>query len=853
MLGLRLNTSLAITGVTAAAFVLAFWPTLGLRWRQRGAAVTFLIVAICYSAIALMLLAATPFNGFPASGGGDAGNHLYFKNAFFLDEPKTYEGMVSLYALVHWLIVLGFDDLSAFRFVWQLIVVACVVLTCAVAGAGATAAHSRSRRRALYAATTGTIAVVGFWVALPLLRYYQCDGFLSQIFALIPLAFIAATYAFVDRRVLRALTLVAGLGFYRFSYLLNAGDLALACAVAFFFEWREAPRSRRARWALLVMAVLCVFGGIAAYVGLNKAIRIPGGFFAAPLLPQLVGLGLVSVAFGALGPVCDRFNVPVSAAHRRLARFLFVFTLAPTIGVSAWLALGGPIIYYIQKYDFCAMVLGALCVVPVVITVVFALLVQTPSAPALSAAFGLTAVVGVGLWELAAGANGYMPLLREGFATSSQGYLQPVGDRSVWRIIAKTLRDEHAEFGGFLTPRWPEAQFTNAHFALTSASPAGDPGKAAAQHVWPFAKYVDAVEGRPLESAGHCVFWYQDERLPLALRQRWSPMSRAAVDRLEAAPARSCETFVPRDAPGRQLAVCSRCFGPHEAEPAQTRVSSVGPEEIGLNFGMEESDRALQGTWTRGIEPPHVFVQTAETIAVETSLTKPADGAYGLALVAKAVGLVAGETLEVGVSINGRQLGAWHLGTDWEMQALILPPDTLHRGRNLLEFALPSAARNSTASLAVDSLHLGPLLSRAEVGIAPVSARGSLIRGYYADEITGRDVSAWSAGLRTRVGMILSPQDMDYDLELDGYALGPLQPLDVEARINTKTTLKAVIGKEARTVFKLPRGALTYGLNNIEFVYSKTAKPSETFEGSQDTRELAIRISRISAVPTAAP
>jgi len=852
ILGVSLNTSLLITIMTAAAFVLTFWPTLGLKWRQREGAATFLLVSICYSAVALMLLAATPYNGFPASSGGDAGNHLYYKNAFALDEPKTYEGMVSLYALVHWLIVLGYDDLSAFRFAWRLIVIACVMLACAVAGAGATAAHTRSARWALHGAIAGAIAVVGFWVALPLLRYYQCDGFLSQIFALIPLTFVAGTYAFVDRRVVRALVLLAGLGFYRFCYLLNAGDLALACAVAFFFEWREAPRPRRTRWALLVMAVVCVFGGGAAYLGLNKAIRTPGGFFAAPMLPQLVGLGLVSVAFGALGPVCDRFDVPVSAAHRRLARFLFVFTLAPTIGVSAWLALGGPVIYYIQKYSFCATVLGALCVVPVVSTAVFALIVQTRSAPALRAGLGLMVVVVVGLWELASSANGYMPLLREGFATSSHSYLQPVGDRSVWRIIAKTLRNEHAEFGGFLTPRWPEAQFSNAHFALTSAGPSGDPGKPAERHVWPFAKYADAVEGRPIESAGHCVFWYEDDRLPLVLRQRWSRTSRAAVDRLEAAPLRSCETFAPRDAPDTQLAVCKRCFGAHEADAAQTRVSSVGPEELGLNFGTEEGDHALRGTWTRSVEPPHAFVQTAETLAVETLLTKPAAGAYGLALVAKAVGLVAGETLEVGVSINGRQLRGWHLGTSWDMHALILPPDTLQRGRNLLEFVLQPGARNS-AWLVVDSLHLGPLLSRAEVEVAPVSARGSLIDGYYADEIAGRDLTTWSAGLRTRVSMLLSPQDTAYDLELDGDALTSLQPLDIEARINAKTTVKAVIGKEARTIFRVPRGALTYGLNDIEFVYSKTAKPSETFEGSQDTRDLAVRINRISAVPTAPP
>ncbi len=852
MFGVSFDTGLALAGAAAGTFVLAFWPTLGLRWRHRGPALTFLVVSLLYLALAFVVLAARPFDGFPASAGGDAGNHLYYKNAFVLDEPRVYEGMVSLYALVHWLNAAGLDDLSAFRFAWWLVVIACVVLPCALAGAGGQLAHTRAQRGVLYGAMALAIATAGFWIALPLLRYYQCDGFLSQVFALAPLTFAAATYAFVERRLLRVLTLVAAVGFYRFTYLLNAGDLALACAVALFVEWREAPPARAARWVLLTLALACVFGGVAAYAGLNKAIRTPGGFFAAPLLPQIVGLGLVSAVFGTLGPACDRFQVPFPAAHRRLARFLFIFTLAPTIGVSAWVLSGGPIIYYIQKYSFCAMVLGALCLVPMVATAVFALVVRARTVASVIAGLSLSVVTGLGLFDLASGADGYLPLLREGYAPSPQGYLQPLRDRTVWRIIATTLRNEHAEFGGFLTPRWPEAQFTNAHFARTSAGFLWQVDKPPAEHVWSFATYADAVEGRPLESAGHCVFWYEDEQLPAALRQRWSRASRTAVDRLEADPARSCETFTPRYAIGLSLAVCSRCFGQVEDARAPSTTTG-GPSEVGVELATDHEASALHGEWTRDVDPPHSFVRTAKTLVIDISLKKPESRAYGLAAVTKAIGLVAGEALDVGIVVNGAPQGRWSLGTEWQMQALVLPLDTLHPGPNVIELALPVDARQSGAWLAIQSLHLGPVLSRAAVALSAVSARGSLVRGYYAPETAGQEVLAWSEGQRTSVGLILAPQDTDYDVEIDGYALTPLEPLPVEVRINTKTTVKAVIGKQPRTVLSVPRGAFTYGLNVVEFVYSKTARPSEIFEGSVDTREIAVRISRIAAAPAAPP
>src|SRR5690606_1188830 len=43
-------------------------------------------------------------------------------------------------------------------------------------------------------------------------------------------------------------------------------------------------------------------------------------------------------------------------------------------------------------------------------------------------------------------------------------HLQELADPEAWKIIENTLAANKAEFGGFLTPSWPQSNFTNAAF-----------------------------------------------------------------------------------------------------------------------------------------------------------------------------------------------------------------------------------------------------------------------------------------------------------------------------------------------------------------------------------------------------
>jgi hypothetical protein len=592
--GISIEAGLFLALVLAGAFLALAWPLLGTGARDLRSTAAFVVLTLVSSLLALGLLGAPRFEGFPAGTCADAGNHLYLKNTFIAVDPDVYAGMVTLYAVHHFLLALGWDDLSAFRVAWQLVVVGCMVLVSAATVAGARSLPTRGLRRALYLAAALTIAAPAYFVALPLLHYYQSDGYLAQLFSLVPLMVAVGAYAFATRRLARVVALLASIGLYRFTYLLNAGDLMLASGAMLLMEWRLAPRSRSVRLGLLAVVLACAAASVAAYAGLLGIVRIPGGFRSAPLVPQLVGLGLLSTVFTAAGPVSRHFGASCPPHHRRLASFLAVLCGAPTVLVAAWLLSGEPATYYVEKYAFCAIILGSLCVVPVVMTVVIGLVTKGRTPAAGVAASLLVLATCAGLFGLAWSADTYAPWFRERFASPPYHYLEPHADRSAWRIISSTLRREKAEFGGFLTPRWPESQFTNAHFGVTSPRTDGTT-TSSTPGVWPSSRYHAIYQGATLETPGHCVFWYESERLPASLRNRWHPSARAVVERLQASGPRSCKSFKPRHAPSTRLAVCSRCFAGGGGYRA---LSLAGPLD-GFH-GVERDADGSDVRWTTG-------------------------------------------------------------------------------------------------------------------------------------------------------------------------------------------------------------------------------------------------------------
>ncbi|HKO93449.1 MAG TPA: hypothetical protein VJU61_19985, partial [Polyangiaceae bacterium] len=511
------------------------------------------------------------FDGFPALSGGDAGNHLHLLQRFESSEPRAYNGMTALYALHHWLVHLAsLDDLAASAVGWQLAVIACSALA-SFAVLVQTEGISARRRFVLALVSLAGVLWAGFFVALPRIHYYQSDGFLAHVFSLVPLALGALGYAATNRRWLRLVVLAVTLGAYRFTYVLNAGDLCVVCSALVVAEWRGAPPRRTLRIPLLAAAIFCLVVALFAYVNVNEIIRVPGGFYPAPMPLQLVGLGSLTLLWCFVGPVCRRFGAPCPPQHLRLAQFLGVFGGMPFALVAAWMAAGRPLSYYVHKYVFCAIVLGALCAPPVVVSAASRLVRRGAGAWPAVAALVLVALGGVGVAASGASAAQYMAGFHERISGPPYEQLGPHGDRAVWRSIEATLQQEHASFGGLMTPRWPESQFTNAHF--------GSP------------RLGHEPEGKVDLRPGRCVFWYRD--LPPPLERLWGEGAKQTIAQISTSRRERCESFTPRYAPSTQLSLCRRCFQGSERGLPLAQVSK----------GFQRPKRNKQGVemrWTTG-------------------------------------------------------------------------------------------------------------------------------------------------------------------------------------------------------------------------------------------------------------
>ena len=572
LFGFSMNVSLAAATLIWAGFVALIAPLLGFRaggWRPVG---VLAAVAAMVSAVLLFAFRAAPFAGFPSFGSGDAGNHVWQKYRFTTTNPRTYEGMTVLYGIWHWLERLGADDLFVSRLSWQLALVACVVLALVSARTYLPAWPRTLRTWAL----TACAVLLAFWAAgavtLPFFFYYQSDGFTAQVFALLPFVLAVLLYSLPSRRSLRLLALLGAIFFFRFTYLLNLGDLVLAAGLLFWSEARSSGLRPPVTLALRVIGALLALVGLGTCVVVQRVFPTKGGFFTTPLTPELVGLGATAVLFAAVVPFMNFFEVPVAPVEQRLTRLLAVLTGVPVLVVTSWLIRDGRIAYYPQKYAFCAIVLASLCVVPVAVGSANRLVRFGKTPLAGVAASALLVLAGGGLAGLAQSASTYVPIFVERFGEPPFHYLSVHAELPVWRRIEKTLAREHASFGGLLTPRWPESTFTNAHFGIL------DQGS------------LTPTLGKP--EAGRCVFWYDDAKLPVALRDRWLDSARAQVRRLQASTKKACESFS-SPVVSQKLALCNRCYH------GQSRTLDVTTFGAGF-YDVEGAGADTRFRWTNG-------------------------------------------------------------------------------------------------------------------------------------------------------------------------------------------------------------------------------------------------------------
>ncbi len=568
--------ALLVTGALLAALLASFLRQGRLYpWRLQDWGWTSL-ATIVVAGVCSLLLWAEAFHGLPGLGGGDAGNHVTLGRAFLIHQAPEQEGMGAYYTLCHWLEQLtGASPFEMVRGVFYGTLGTTIGLLSAFATHLAHRSGGPSPRRLL-----------GLWVAivlpaclpavLPLLHYYQVDGYLPQTLSLVVLVGAAVGYASIERFAWRVLALVLALGLLRYTYVLNAGEAILACTLV--VAWELGSMGSRLRQAPALAVLLGGFG-LATYGWLRiasaKHFMATDGILYDEHLPSLVGLTVLSVATLSV-PWCHPGGC--SDGTRRFARFVGLFGLLSAGTRTVWLLHFDHRFYYECKHGFAPTVL---------VTLGLSLLLAELLASAAGtlrtrarAVCPVTLVSVIGLALTAAGAAPYWPsfaervLRRQGFA-----WLTPLQERQTETMIQTTLALGGYRFGGFVTPRWPESSFTNAAFD------------------YPQLSWHGGSEVR--REAGYCAFWYDPATMPG--EHVYLPAHRHTVAQLEATRTDPCVRFSPDDGAARELVLCHRCFRAGErAAPFRQEISLADDtlRETGFYDLEREGDR--QWRWTTG-------------------------------------------------------------------------------------------------------------------------------------------------------------------------------------------------------------------------------------------------------------
>lgn len=482
--------------------------------------------------------------GFPTVGGGDAGNHVKFENAFSAFDPKVYKGFVSLYSLVFWLKTLfKLDDFEAYRLVFYSLI---LFLNTFVVGAFYSISKdvlNFKSKTLVTAVFVGASLVVFNTIVLPLLHYFQADGFFSQLFGLVPILSTVFVFAFCcTTSVTRIVTLMVGLVLFRFTYGLNLGDLFFTSAVLIYSESKQNTLARF-KLAFKVLATCCFVVSIACYTMIFPLLSTYGAFARQLLGYEVVSLYLLAlVLLFAANKLKE--NPSTITSEIRYYEFVGWFGVASASAITLGVLSSPSEYYYLHKYSFYALLL-----VPTAVVVLFATSCARFVFDSKIRKFSLSRIAVVSALVLAASIPSLFKSHKSKILTYRervhgappfQGVLQPLVDQNAKQFISNTLAQRKKEFGGFLVASWPMANFMNAIFGRGEES---------------------IYENGTLQmSTGNCVFWKsgaaEQRRIELANRPGWN----AVYINLESTDSKKCSQYQEPAFGNVPQTICALCF-----------------------------------------------------------------------------------------------------------------------------------------------------------------------------------------------------------------------------------------------------------------------------------------------------
>jgi hypothetical protein len=564
------------------------WPARRAWLPDPWTAAVWAVSTVLVGGIVLVQTSAPAFHGIPSHSGGDLGTHLMFYRQMTELGAATYRGMVAPYMQMMIADGLGVGaplavidavyDLATVVLIGGLAFASFVGWTVRIGGSSRPTAEASSISVPAFAA--GGLATA--LVVLPLVSYYEQDGFLAQVVAAGPLLVGLCAYASARVRVVRVGVLMILAPALRYTYALNVGDVLLAAAVLVAIETREARQTGVDAQRVQLLSRLTLALGLAAlvvYVPIYGRHDVPGGYVAVPIGPQARGL----VALG-LASLISRWLVrdanPSAGTQGRLALAGGLIVLIPGLILSIWIALDLPVDYYVRKYGFAGTIVAGTIAVPCSVRAVLAAAADQ-RAKTLGPSVAVVTLGLHGALDLAEHSRPHRGVVVERApGATSVRHAGSFAEPAVIEVIRATLVRHDAAFGGLLTNRWPESQFTNAWLGE-------DAGRLQGQFVTHGMGLKGPSRGTtPLMAPGHCVFAYDPRgELPSGPNSGWPVGGRESAMQLVLDPAADCEPVEIVGQPDRAPTICARCYddpprylypfapesGPYEIERSDDR------------------------------------------------------------------------------------------------------------------------------------------------------------------------------------------------------------------------------------------------------------------------------------------
>jgi GPI mannosyltransferase 3 len=280
-------------------------------------------------------------------------------------------------------------------------------------------------------------------------------------------------------------------------------------------------------------------------------------------------------------------------------------------------------------------------------------------------------------------------------------------------------------------------------------------------------------------------------------------------------------------------------------------VSSSLDIDVGTSDGRAALESGFSGDETIGKRTAVWSIGPASRVTVSLN-----DGALPVILRVLGLAFHPIAPVDVSVSVNDRAAGVLRIPARWTSSALVLPEGAIRTGINAIDLRYsvtgrpkdfdPNTQDDRVIAVMLDRISLDPVPRVGRIDFGVPAARAHLLKGWSNDERTAGRTVVWSDGPSSEVAFRRPSSKMGCALKVMLQVFPGALPLSVKASVNGNVAGElSPSGEWGSHEIYVAAADLNDGVNILRFDYTKTARPKEAVTGSNDSRELAVRVDAI--------